>query len=500
MLLIVYGMAGAGKTYLGKLLQKKFGFYFWDADNALTDNMIDCIKQKKLIDQSVRNEYVDVIKERISLLLNTVHDQPIVVSQALYKSPARKMLMQSFKEAYFIHVDAQDEIILKRLKKRNNNMDSDYLMGMKVHFDQPDHEEMQRTLTIDNSLDKKKGLLHLLKTHFSLTEVMPSPKAIHTTPVYLTLDTSIEDDLQHRLKALCKEIPFFTIQDPLSDVLLDSTHALKVHIEKKSTPNHHDANHAWLDTHLRLQNSDIKIAIQPCNHAALLYGRDNTIKQIVLDSTDALLQYLLAYVKKNAYKIQTRSSSALPFRDRIEHVNHYYQKYFSWDPAYLSGNSLHSTLHLIKTLDGNKNCLQVNTFISAKLYKQPHSLHCPTMIFFPGTAFTRMLGKTVEQESYKLAAQTGCNVFTIHYRLSPENPYPAALHDALLAYEYLVKNADSLALNPAQIICAGYSSGATLALQLYSLSLKHPSVKPSSAILISPILDFSDTPLELHKA
>lgn len=43
MLLILFGLPGCGKNYVGEILQSSFGFYFYDGDDALTDDMRDCL-------------------------------------------------------------------------------------------------------------------------------------------------------------------------------------------------------------------------------------------------------------------------------------------------------------------------------------------------------------------------------------------------------------------------------------------------------------------------
>ncbi len=64
MLLIVFGLPGAGKTYVGKLLKDEFGFYFYDGDRDLTDEMRQALKEKKLFNDSMR----DVFFQQLPLL------------------------------------------------------------------------------------------------------------------------------------------------------------------------------------------------------------------------------------------------------------------------------------------------------------------------------------------------------------------------------------------------------------------------------------------------
>lgn len=59
-------------------------------------------------------------------------------------------------------------------------------------------------------------------------------------------------------------------------------------------------------------------------------------------------------------------------------------------------------------------------------------------------------------------ASKGANVLTIDYRVAPEHPYPAALEDAIRAYEWIL----SKGYSEEQIIIVGDSAGGGLAIAL----------------------------------
>lgn len=86
-----------------------------------------------------------------------------------------------------------------------------------------------------------------------------------------------------------------------------------------------------------------------------------------------------------------------------------------------------------------------------------------------------------------LACECGARVFCAAYRLAPEHRYPAALDDALTAYQYLLKKGYA----PQQITLCGESAGGGL---IYALCLKLRELRlplPGALIAISPWTDLT---------
>ena len=66
----------------------------------------------------------------------------------------------------------------------------------------------------------------------------------------------------------------------------------------------------------------------------------------------------------------------------------------------------------------------------------------------------------------RLAATSGAVVLSVGYRLSPEDPFPAALDDAYAVLTWAAANAARLGVDPARIAVAGHSAGGGIAAAL----------------------------------
>jgi monoterpene epsilon-lactone hydrolase len=92
-----------------------------------------------------------------------------------------------------------------------------------------------------------------------------------------------------------------------------------------------------------------------------------------------------------------------------------------------------------------------------------------------------------------LAAEVGrrthARVISVDYRLAPEHPYPAAVDDALAAYQALLSNG----IAPSDIAFAGESAGGGLAIATLLNARDHGLPLPAAALVMSPYADLTLT-------
>lgn len=101
-----------------------------------------------------------------------------------------------------------------------------------------------------------------------------------------------------------------------------------------------------------------------------------------------------------------------------------------------------------------------------------------------GGAYTRSLkdnGMTYRRAAVQYARISGAAVLTVDYRVAPKDPYPAALEDALLAYNWLLDNG----FVSENIIIVGDSAGGGLALAIVLFLRDNNMPMPAGLITMS---------------
>jgi acetyl esterase/lipase len=87
----------------------------------------------------------------------------------------------------------------------------------------------------------------------------------------------------------------------------------------------------------------------------------------------------------------------------------------------------------------------------------------------------------------QIGRRTRAKVISVDYRLAPEHPYPAAVDDALAAYEALLDNGTA----PSDIAFAGESAGGGLVIATLLNAHDHGLPLPAAAFVMSPYVDLT---------
>lgn len=100
--------------------------------------------------------------------------------------------------------------------------------------------------------------------------------------------------------------------------------------------------------------------------------------------------------------------------------------------------------------------------LAARLYAPSHDA-LPTLLYFHGGGYTVGSIATHDVVCRELSRLSGCAVVSVDYRLAPEHRFPAAVHDAWDATQWLAQHAGEVGLDGRRLAVGGDSAGGTLA-------------------------------------
>ncbi|CAB4614052.1 unannotated protein [freshwater metagenome] len=101
--------------------------------------------------------------------------------------------------------------------------------------------------------------------------------------------------------------------------------------------------------------------------------------------------------------------------------------------------------------------------VPSRLYRPNADKNLGLLVFYHGGGW--VIGGLDSHDSVcrSLANRMGHAVLSVDYRLAPENPFPAAVEDAMCSLRWAYENADELGINPDRIAVGGDSAGGNLA-------------------------------------
>jgi acetyl esterase/lipase len=106
------------------------------------------------------------------------------------------------------------------------------------------------------------------------------------------------------------------------------------------------------------------------------------------------------------------------------------------------------------------------------------------ILYLHGGGYSIGSARTGANLAAPLARSTGVPAVSLDYRLAPEDPFPAAVDDALAAYRELLESNQ-------KVVVAGDSAGGGLALALLIAARGAGLPQPAAAVLYSPWTDVS---------
>jgi monoterpene epsilon-lactone hydrolase len=109
------------------------------------------------------------------------------------------------------------------------------------------------------------------------------------------------------------------------------------------------------------------------------------------------------------------------------------------------------------------------------------------VLYFHGGVYVMGEAALAADLASQIGRRTEAKVISVDYRLAPEHPYPAAVDDALAAYEALLQSG----IAPSDIAFAGESAGGGLAVATLVNARDHGLPLPAAAFVMSPYADLT---------
>ncbi len=133
---IIMGVAGSGKTTIGKLLSEKTGWPFYDADSFHPQQNIDKMKAGVPLTDEDRKPWLATMNEFAS---KKIKNSSIILACSALKEIYRLHLCKGIEtNSYFVFLKGSYEIILQRMKQREGHyMPSSLLQSQFEALEEP---------------------------------------------------------------------------------------------------------------------------------------------------------------------------------------------------------------------------------------------------------------------------------------------------------------------------------------------------------------------------
>ncbi|MBQ2712474.1 MAG: alpha/beta hydrolase, partial [Clostridia bacterium] len=129
----------------------------------------------------------------------------------------------------------------------------------------------------------------------------------------------------------------------------------------------------------------------------------------------------------------------------------------------------------------------------------------PCLVYYHGGGFFFGAAGYHYKLCMQYAAELGCKIVFVQYRLAPKSPFPIPVEDCYAAYKWTVSHADMLGIDVNRIAVGGDSAGGCLAAAVSLMLRDRGDVLPLFQLLIYPVTDrrmqtesnkkYTDTPM-----
>jgi acetyl esterase len=129
--------------------------------------------------------------------------------------------------------------------------------------------------------------------------------------------------------------------------------------------------------------------------------------------------------------------------------------------------------------------------VRARIYRPDHDGPVPTVVFIHGGGFVIGDIETHDNQARSVCAGADAVVVSIDYRLAPEAPWPAAVHDSMAAVRWAANHIDELGGDNDRLAVAGDSAGGNISAVVAQLC------RDSGPRLVAQLLIYPGTDMDM---
>jgi gluconokinase len=162
-IVIVFGVSGAGKTTIGKLLAEELGWHFYEADDFHPRANIDKMHRGVPLTDEDRSPWLERLRELITQCLEA-GDNAVLACSALKR--AYRRCLQVSNEVKFVFLHGDYALIAKQLRSRRGHfMNPVLLRSQFADLEEPKADEEVLTIKLGRTpqelVEEIKTKLHL---------------------------------------------------------------------------------------------------------------------------------------------------------------------------------------------------------------------------------------------------------------------------------------------------------------------------------------------------
>lgn len=146
MILIVFGVSGAGKTTVGKLLARKLGWHFLEADDFHPSANVEKMRSGHPLADEDRWPWLERLREQIKRSL-AAEENAVLACSALKRKYRDSLRVNS--DVKFVFLRGDDALIAEQLRHRRGHfMNPDLLRSQFADLEEPEPDESVLTIEL----------------------------------------------------------------------------------------------------------------------------------------------------------------------------------------------------------------------------------------------------------------------------------------------------------------------------------------------------------------